>query len=344
MPLPALEGLGSLLEVVREFWRDRLRQPDPGDLKAALSSALSVPFVDYARGDGLAIGTGQEQGWSPVLIDDSTDWVDGYRGLFGLDTHDRFAGERAPAGPKYTRAGTVRQSWNDPLGFAGLEKVAPPHRQPGLIGERINELEEEAETISAQFMRLAKELPRLELEVRSLARSGSTSALHAKRAAELEAGETELAGLQDRSAGIDDAIASMRRELRLCEAGQLGDPQGHLRHPHRPVPPEENRYNVVVEFWSAASVGVLLILIAGLVFFRLTPWWGALLVAVGGYIVIELALRRRLTTLLLRAVLVLAVVGALILAVDFSLELVLLAVVGLALLVVSDNVREISGR
>ena len=59
------------------------------------------------------------------------DWVDGYRGLFGLDTHDRFAGERAPAGPKYKRTGTVRQSWNDPLGFAGLDKSAPPFRRPG---------------------------------------------------------------------------------------------------------------------------------------------------------------------------------------------------------------------
>ena len=43
-----------------------------------------------------------------------------YRGLWGLDTGDRLAGERAPAGPKYTRTGTVRQSWNDPLGFVGL--------------------------------------------------------------------------------------------------------------------------------------------------------------------------------------------------------------------------------
>ena len=76
-----------------------------------------MPFIDYARADGLAIGPGQAAEWTPVPIDDSTDWVDGYRGLFGLDTRDRFAGERAPAGPKYGRAGTVRQSWNDPVGL-----------------------------------------------------------------------------------------------------------------------------------------------------------------------------------------------------------------------------------
>lgn len=68
-----------------------------------------------------------------------------------------------------------------------------------------------------------------------------------------------------------------------------------------------------------------------------------LLVGIGGYIVIEAALRRRLTTLVLRAVLALAVVTAVLLAYEFRLELVLAAVAGLAL-VVLDNVREVSGR
>jgi hypothetical protein len=180
--------------------------------------------------------------------------------------------------------------------------------------------------------------------VRSLAESGSTRALHETRAAEMQAGEAELAALRARGASIRDAIGALRGELTDLEAGDLGDPQGHLRHPHRPVPPEETRYNVLVEIWSAVSVGVLLLVVAGLVFVRLVPWWGALLVGLIGYILIESALRRRLTRLLLRSVLILAVVGALILVVDFALELVLLAVVGLALVVVLDNVREVSGR
>ena len=63
----------------------------------------------------------------PVLIDDDTPWVRDYRGLWGLDTRDRFGGERAPAGPRYERDGTVRPSWSNPLGWAGLQKV-PPRR------------------------------------------------------------------------------------------------------------------------------------------------------------------------------------------------------------------------
>ncbi len=61
-------------------WRARRRcGPDraPG---------FGIPFVDYARGDGVAIGPGQERGWTPVLIGDDTPWVRDYRGLWGLDT------------------------------------------------------------------------------------------------------------------------------------------------------------------------------------------------------------------------------------------------------------------
>jgi len=344
VPIPALRGLGSFLDVLRDFWRHTLRQPDPGDLRATLSAALSVPFVDYARGDGRVIGPGRTDTWSPVIIGDSVDWVKGYRGLFGLDTHDRFAGERAPAGPKYNRDGTVRQSWNDPFGFAGLGKMAPPFHQPQEIRRRIGELESEVSEVASEVERLTAELPGLELEVRSLAEFGATAALHEDRSATLAAGEAELASLRARQASIHDTSGALRRELADMEAGDLGDPQRHLKHPHRPVPPEDTRYNVIVELWSAVSVGLLLLFIAGLVFFRLVPWWAAFLVGVGGYIVIEAALRRRLTTLLLRSVLVLAVFAAVLLIYDFRIELVLAAVTGLALIVVADNVREVSRR
>jgi hypothetical protein len=344
VPIPALRGLGDFLEVLREFWRDTLRQPDPGDLKATLRSALSVPFVDYARGDGLAVGPGQAQTWDVVLIDESSEWVGGYRGLFGLDTHDRFAGERAPAGPMYTRSGTVRQSWNDPLGFAGLDKSAPPFRAQAVIDERIAALEAEATEVDGEVERLTGELPGLELEVRALAVSGSTAVLHADRAAALLRGEADLAALRARRASIADTIAALASERSALEAGDIGDPRAHLRQPHEPVPPEETRYNVVVELWSAVSVGVLLLVIAALVVTEVVTWFGALLIGLGGDVVIEAALRRRLTTVVLRVVVVLAVITAVILVFDFRLEIIMAAVAGLALIVVAENVREVAGR
>ena len=70
------------------------------DLGFDPASVLAIPFVDYARGDGFALGPGQVEAWStPCLIDENTGWVRAYRGLWGLYTQDPFAGEDAPAGP-----------------------------------------------------------------------------------------------------------------------------------------------------------------------------------------------------------------------------------------------------
>ena len=341
IPLPGLSGARGLLDALRAFWRGSLRQPDPGDLAAALAGALSVPFVDYARGDGAGVGWGSDAEWSPILIDDRTPWVDGYRGLFGLDTYDRFGGERAPAGPKYGRTGAVRMSWNDPLGFAGLDKVAPPSRQPDELRRRIEEREARLEELDQDIARRSAILPGLELEARSLAADGAMATLHQKRAAELATGAVELEALRRERAGVADAVVALRRELGRLAAGDFGDPRAHLRHPHRPVPEADVRYGRIVEFWSALSVGLLLLAIVALISLRLVPWWAALAIALIGYTVLEAAFRRRLTLLLLRVELALAIIGAAILVWEGLFVIIVAALAALALVVVSDNVREL---
>ena len=52
LPFPGERNIRGPLDLVRRFWRDTLDQPDPGDLAENARRALSVPFVDYARGDG----------------------------------------------------------------------------------------------------------------------------------------------------------------------------------------------------------------------------------------------------------------------------------------------------
>ena len=92
-----------------------------------------------------------------MLIDDETPWVRDYRGLWGLDTADRFGGERAPAGPRYERDGSIRPSWANPLGWAGLLKVPPAGRGPAsCCGERVAEIEGE---LARARRRIASEPP-----------------------------------------------------------------------------------------------------------------------------------------------------------------------------------------
>ena len=61
-----------------------------------------------------------------MLIDDETPWVRDYRGLWGLDTRDRFGGERAPAGPRYERDGTVARPGPTRSAGPGSRRSRPP--------------------------------------------------------------------------------------------------------------------------------------------------------------------------------------------------------------------------
>jgi len=189
--------------------------------------------------------------------------------------------------------------------------------------------------------RRSAELPGLDLETRSLAADGAMAPLHKARAAELETDVAELEGQRRERAGVADALVALRRELGRVEAGDLGDPRAHLRHPHSPVPAADVQYGRIVEFWSALSVGLLLLAIVALVSLRLAPWWVALGLALAGYAVLEAAFRRRLTLLTLRVELVLAMVSAAILVWEGLFLIVIAAVAGLALIVVLDNVREL---
>lgn len=344
LPLPFARGARGALDALRTFWRDTLNQPDPGDLAKRIEGALSVPFIDYARGDGRTVGADGDSAWGVTLIGDSVDWVDGYRGLFGLDTFDRFAGERAPAGPKYTRAGTVRQSWNDPLGFAGLDKVAPPSRQPEHLQARIDTLVGELGVTDEAIDALMVRLPGLELEVRALGVDGALARSHEERSTELASAERELAVARAHRADVSDAIGASRAELARLEAGDPGDPRAHLHHVMRPVPHVDTRYGILVELWSAVSVSIMLIAIAALIWLRLVPWWGALLIGMIGYALTEAALRRQFTRLVLRATLLLAIIGAAVLAWEFRLQAVLVGIFGIAILILWDNVREVVRR
>ncbi len=341
-PVPGARRLHGILDAVRSLWRDTLRQPDPGDLAASLERALSIPFIDYARGDGVQIGGNGGEAWTPILIDDSVPWVDGYRGLLGLDTFDRFAGERAPAGPKYTRSGTVRQSWNDPIGWAGLAKTAPPSRMPAALEARLAELDTELATLRAENDAKAASLDGLDLEVRALSTDQSFAAIHETRASELAQREAEVNKGRSREAVLADSIRAGRRELERLRVGDFGDPRAHLHGAHHPVPPEMTRYGRVIEIWSAVSISLVLVGAVALIWLTPVPWYAALVAALAVYAVLEAAFRRRLTALMLRITLVLAGIGALILLYQFTTLIVFAAIVGLAALTLFDNVREIS--
>lgn len=343
-PLPASRPIRGLFEAVRSLWRDVLRQGDPGDLAARVTDALSVPFVDYARGDGLSIGPGQPATWGVEVISDRTPWVDRYRGLFGLDTYDRFAGERAPAGPKYDRDGMVRQSWNDPLGWAGLSKVVPPHRAPGALAARIEQLEGELTSLRAEDASAAVELTAAEQELRGLEHGAAAAKLRDGLAEDVRRRSEKLAEGRRDIAALEARIDASRGEQARLERGKRDDPRSHLRNVHRPLSPELDRYGAVLEFWSAVGVGILLLVVVGLIYVVGTPIWVGVGVALAVYLLIEAILRSRLTRLLVATTVVLAVVALAVLVFEFVAEILIGILAAIALVAIADNIRELRRR
>ena len=342
LPLPGERLLHGVLDVLRRMWRDTLNQPDPGDLAEALKRLVSVPFVDYARGDGLTVGPGQEVEWSPIPISDATPWVDGYRGLWGLDTGDRLAGERAPAGPKYTRTGTVRQSWNDPLGFVGLASAATPDDTREILVARIATLEAERASVIEEADALSAVLPGMGIEVRALGETSGVGVYRERRAHELREGEARLATLRSTAAELKAAIAAQHGFLIRYDAGYRGDPRSHLSHAAVPERPDTTNRRVFAETWAALSVGVLVLALAVILWFRLLPIAPTLLVLVIGYLAIESFAQRRVETLLLRITVILAVISAILLGFHYLRELLLVGLGALGLFILVDNAGEIA--
>lgn len=344
LPLPGERLLDSVLGRARTFWRDTLSQADPGDLLVSLKRAVTVPFVDYARGDGLSVGPGQPVEWSPILVSDEDGWVGRYRGLWGLDTRDRLAGERAPAGPRYTRTGSVRQSWTDPTSFAGLGAVPTPSRTRELVVARLAGLREDEASVDAEARALADALPAVQVETAAVAGVPGLEGFHARRAAEVAEGEERLADLRARTVELHAAGAALGAWLERWDGGWRGDPRGHLAHAAAPEPPDTTRRRVFAEMWASISAGVLIVALAAILWLHLLPWGAALALLVFGYLAIESFAQRRFELLLLRLTVALAAVSAVLLATAWARELALVGLAGLGVVVLVDNVRGLAGR
>ncbi len=216
-------------------------------------AGLSIPYVDYSRGDGTALGPGQDRPWEPVLIDDTTPWVLHYRGLWGNDTQDPFGGERGPAGPRYERSTRVRASWGDPVGWAGLRKIPPDAASAAaaLVG-RLAEIEQEVEQLDT---RIDAHQDRL----RATVASGET--VPAAEDAALAALAVERVALHD-----ERLVLTRRVDRPLPVTG----PHDHLRHRRVPLPAETKGRRRVLAIWSAVSSSFVLCVAVAMV---LQPRW-----------------------------------------------------------------------
>jgi hypothetical protein len=330
---------GALI-ALRKFWTTTLGMGSEKDSPPVMRTMFTVPFIDYARGDGLSVGPGQDQEWEPEIISDEVAWVNNYRGLWGLDTHDPVGGERAPAGPKYNRDGTVRQSWYDPFGWAGLDKVSPPNELPNEILNRSAELESELQIVEKEISRKRESTRKVALDVDALKKTEYTSALYKTKEDTLKLAQDELHMLQTRRVEMLEIQQAIRTYRLKVEQGDLGSPDAHIHQVHHPEPQLQG-YHRAVEIWAALSNAVILLIILLLVILQPEHWFTWLIGLGVVFAGIEATIQQRLTDYLLNIIIILAVISAFILLVEFWRWIISFALIGLIMYTILGNLREI---
>jgi hypothetical protein len=278
--------LGGLVTVLR--WLSRVLTP----WSPSAQAGVGIPYVDYARGDGRVLGAGGEP-WTAVVIDDSTPWVGGYRGLWGLDTRDRLGGERGPAGPRYERDGSVRVSWADPVGWAGLAKVAPSP-------------EVESAYLAARLHQIDRRLAELDDEVSAGRRDLAMAAVG------LSPASPEVRALAPHEGRLTERVLEQANlwdeRARLSSGHEMPDAQAHLSHRRLPLAPATGIRGRLLSWWAVLSTPLVLYAIGAVLHPAVEVSgtasalaWLALILGV------EALVRRRLLAYLLRVVVVVAV-------------------------------------
>ncbi len=335
-----LVPLKNVVLWLRRFWVEQLGQGANPRVDDKLQAMIRVPFVDYARGDGRAIGPDHPDTWTPILIDNNVPWVNSFRGLWGLDTRDPLGGERAPAGPKFNRDGSVRQSWYDPLGWAGVDKLYPPSDLRQQLERRIATVEGEQQQLGTRIAEQRELVRTLALDVEALRVTEYLSAMHRVKVQQLEAEESRLQLLRRGYTEARETLDALRQYLKRIAQGDFGSPTQHIRHAHPPEPPLPSMHHIV-ELWAAVSGALAILLLIGLLYFRPPGWLFWIPGFFLGFAMIEALNRRRLGRFLLNSVIVLAVVASTILVVEFWWLVLLLAVLGLVAFMICDNFREL---
>jgi hypothetical protein len=341
LDLPLPPPLARISRRVRGFWRETLGQYVGGG--AGEPALFHVPFVDYARGDGLVIGEGGDRAWDPpkVISEPVPAWVSGYRGLWGLYARDPFEGEDAPAGPMYNRDKTVARVWYDPVGWAGLDKVPTPAEAAEAALERRGDLEGRREELRSEIVEKARRLRKLGAEaaaVRGRSHLDARGRETRRRIAELS---RDLDALRARLAADEAVAGSLSEYAGRMEAGERDPARAHISRAHRPASETELRFSRVAEAWAAVSVSVMLVIFVAIAIFEQEHLISMLVVSIAFFAFAEAGFRGRLANLVGSANIGLAAVASLVLLYEFFWELVVAAVLLTSLYVLWDNLREL---
>jgi hypothetical protein len=341
--IPGLERIEPIARAVRRGWRKLFGDSTVDTHDNA--PLFTIPFVEYARGDGLSIGPGQQRNWEPVVLEpalNAPNWLRGFHGLWGVFVRDPVGGENAPAGPMFNRDGQPRFSWFAPLAYAGVDKVPTPLRAIAALGEhraavvaRQGELDKTITSKLAELQGVGAELAALSgLTYMQLeAESGKKKA---------EALRAELRQLRREHIDNDELIQALDARARLLKSGQLDDPRAHARIVQQPMRIGELRFGPLAQLWSAASIGILLVILVLILAFTRGPVTvAAIALHLVAFLLVDAFFRRSVARSAARIAVTLAVITSVLLFVSFWWQILIAALFVVGVYLAVDNLRDV---
>lgn len=345
LELSFLQPLANVIDWFQRIWVNQLRQyqDEPNSEEPDQASNLfRIPFVDYARGDGVALGPGEAKSWdTPHVLRTQQSWVSDYRGLWGLYARDPFAGEDAPAGPMFNRDRSMRRAWYDPAGWAGLDKVVPVEEELRLMVAQQITLQERHSQLQGEIQQKAFELRNLGLATRAMRRQPHLQKLRLEYERQSKALSKEVANLREEMASSEALINRLDEYTTLRRAGLRESPRSHIRHARTPTADEQFRAGRLAEIWAAASIGLLLVVMVGLFYFARHYLIFGISAMIALFAFVEATFRGRIVRMVMSVTIGLAVVAALVLVYEFFWLVVALIVVIIGSYLLWDNLREL---
>jgi hypothetical protein len=335
VPVPAPRRVKQLADALTKVWRERLGQGDD------TRRPLRIPFVDFARGDGVAVGPGQASSWRPRVIDETTPWVGRYRGLWGLYARDPISGENAPAGPMYDRDGSPRPSWFDPLGFAGLAQVTPPPGERVVLEAELARLESRERELDGMIVEDTAALRELGARLDSMRGSPHLASTSARLDAELAELTADLTRMRREKSENVAVMESLRRRAETQESGERDSARAHIRHAVAPVPLAKMRFDQAAEIWAAISISLLLVGLAVLLLVSPGNAWAEAIVLVLASVVGESVLRGTFVRTINRIGVILALIAVVVLFVQYLELTVVVLLIALAAFLLLQRLQEL---
>jgi hypothetical protein len=311
-------------------------------------NAFRIPFVDYARGDGLVIGPGGQKAWAEPVLLDTAPWATEYRGLWGLYAQDPVAGENAPAGPVYNRDGSVRHSWYDPLGWAGLDKVPPTPRLLERLHNRRAELEVERAQRAKQIGERGQALVELGLDAEAARQHPHLAHLAHQSQDKITKLAREVRQLRAQQTETEALLEAYTERLARVARGEPENLRAHLRREIHPEPPMPT--NRLTEWWAALSIGLMLlgfVVLSALVRFdrlSFTALLGGMAGLVTLVVFLEAWFRKQLHRLIPNVTVLLAVICGVILVYNLFTYLLIGGVLFAGGYILWENIRELAER